>query len=79
MYYEYLWRNKWITCDAKSIDDFIKTFEELTKMFIAWKAKGIKLDPESSINDDYAIFYTEDSKVAEQEDFELPFEEPEGE
>jgi len=58
------WRNKWITANAGSIDDFIQTFEELAPLFKAWKAMGIKLYPGCSTGDDYAEFYTEDMDVA---------------
>jgi len=62
--YVYSWRNKWITSHAGSIDDFIKTFEGLAKMFKEWKEMGIKLNPDSGIGDDYAEFYTDDMDVA---------------
>ena len=58
------WRNKWITSQASSIDDFIDTFEALAKMFKEWKELGIKLHPDSSTGDDYAEFYTNDMDVA---------------
>lgn len=58
------WRNKWITSQASSIDDFIDTFEALAKMFKEWKEMGIRLDPDSSTGDDYAEFYTDDMDVA---------------
>ncbi len=58
------WRNKWITSDASSIDDFIKTFEAVVKMFKEWKEMGINLGPDSSTGDDYAEFYTDDMDVA---------------
>lgn len=58
------WRNKWITSGAGSIDDFIKTFEKLAKMFKEWKEMGIKLNPDCSTGDDYAEFYTEDMDAA---------------
>ena len=58
------WRNKWITANAGSIDDFIQTFEGLAKMFKEWKEMGIKLYPGCSTGDDYAEFYTEDMDVA---------------
>jgi len=58
------WRNKWITSGAGSIDDFIKTFEALAKLFKEWKEMGIKLYPGCSTGDDYAEFYTEDMDVA---------------
>jgi len=63
------WRNKWITSGAGSIDDFIKTFEELAKMFREWKDMGIELSPDCSTGDDYAEFYTEDMDVAIKANF----------
>jgi len=63
------WRNKWITSGAASIDDFIKTFESLIKMFKEWKEMGIKLYPGCSTGDDYAEFYTEDMDVAIKANF----------
>ena len=62
-------RNKWITAGAGSIDDFIKTFEALAKKFKQWKEWGIKLDPYSSTEDDYAEFYTHDMDVAIKANF----------
>ena len=62
--YVSVWRNKWITNHAGTIDDFIKTFEGLAKMFKEWKEMGIKLNPDSGIGDDYAEFYTDDMDVA---------------
>ena len=58
------WRNKWITSNASSIDDFIGTFGALAKMFKEWKELGIRLNPDSSTGDDYAEFYTNDMEVA---------------
>lgn len=58
------WRNKWITANASSIDDFIKIFEDLAKMFKEWKEMGIKLSSDGSVGDDYAEFYTENMDVA---------------
>ena len=63
------WRNKWITSNASSIDDFIGTFEALAKMFKEWKEMGIKLNPNSSVGDDYAEFYTDDMDVAIKANF----------
>jgi hypothetical protein len=64
--YSALWRNKWITSEAKTIDDFIETYQDLAAMFSEWKEKGIVLNPESGISDDYAEFTTEDPKVADE-------------
>ncbi len=62
--YVSVWRNKWITSQAGSIDDFIKTFEGLAQMFKEWKEMGITLNPDSGIGDDYAEFYTDDMDMA---------------
>lgn len=45
------WRNKWITSDAKNIDDFIKAFEELAKMFKEWKERGIELYDDGGVGE----------------------------
>jgi len=58
------WRNKWITANAGSIDDFINTFKNLAKMFKEWKEMGINLHPGSSTGNDYAEFYTDDMDMA---------------
>ena len=68
------WRNKWITANAGSIDDFISIFEELAESFRRWKKAGIKLDTDSGIGDDYADFYTEDKEVAIREGFVSKYE-----
>jgi hypothetical protein len=69
--YERLWRNKFLTLDAKTIDDFIMTFESVLSELKEWKAAGIILDPESGTSDDYATFITVDKQVADQYGFEM--------
>lgn len=68
--YVYLHRNKFITLDAKTLDDFIATYEDLLLMFKAWKEAGVELDPESGVGDDYAQFFTTDPRVAKEFGFE---------
>jgi hypothetical protein len=75
--FETLWRNKWITANAKTIDDFITTFESLADMFKEWKEAGIKLETDSGIEDDYATFLTKDPVVASKYNFDLRDEEDE--
>ncbi|KKN39631.1 hypothetical protein LCGC14_0741360, partial [marine sediment metagenome] len=67
-----VWRNKWITSKAGSIDDFIKVYKNLGEMMQRWKDKGITLDPDiiGGAGDDYAQFCTYDEAVALQEGFE---------
>ena len=67
-----VWRNKWITSKAGSIDDFIKVYKNLGEMMQRWKDKGITPDPDiiGGAGDDYAQFCTYDEVVALQEGFE---------
>jgi hypothetical protein len=67
-----VWRNKWITSGAGSIDDFIRKYEQLAEQFKEWKADGIILDPDiiGGVGDDYAQFCTSDEKVALKHGFE---------
>lgn len=62
--YYLLWRNKWITAHAETIDDMINGLEggaeELRKM----RDAGIVLD--GGAEDDYAYLVTEDPEVAEK-------------
>ena len=65
-----LWRNKWLTAEAETIDDVINIFEGTTNHFRAMRDAGVILDPESGISDDYAQFITTDKDVAEKWGFE---------
>ena len=58
------WRNKWITSNAGTIDDFINTFESLAKQFRQWKEWGIQLHNDGGVGDDYATFITDNMDVA---------------
>jgi len=66
--YVRLWRNKFLTLGARSIDDMIDTLggaaDELRKM----KADGVVLDPDGGTGDDHAHLATTDSTVAEKYD-----------
>ena len=70
--YTTIWRNKWITSSAGSIDDFIKIYEHLAEKMKRWKEEGIELDSDiiGGIGDDYAQFCTYDEKIAIKEGFE---------
>jgi hypothetical protein len=67
--YEHVHHIKFDASHARSIDDFIKIFEENLSLFKRWEARGIKLDPHG-IGSSYAIFYTSDESVAREEGFE---------
>ncbi|HEY4105779.1 MAG TPA: nucleotidyl transferase AbiEii/AbiGii toxin family protein [Polyangiaceae bacterium] len=66
--YVRLWRNKFLSVDAASIDDMIETLsaaaDELRKM----KADGVALDPKGGTGDDYAYLTTTDPAVAKRYD-----------
>jgi len=68
--YSLMVRNKWITEGCRSIDEFITAYQGMIDQLREWKALGIKLDLESNIDDDYAVFITSDEKIAQQEGFE---------
>ncbi len=71
--YKTIWRNKWITAGAKSIDDFINTFEGLANHFREWKELGITLEEDGGVIDDYATFSTDDMDVAIKAGFTFYF------
>ena len=42
-----IWQNKYITRNAKNIDDFIEIFENFTQVLKKWKEEeGVYLDPD---------------------------------
>lgn len=63
-----IWRNKFLTVDATSIDDMVARLEGAAAELRAMKADGVQLDPDGGIGDDYAQFYTNDRVVAEKHD-----------
>jgi hypothetical protein len=66
--YVRLWRNKFLTLEAKSLDEMIATLgdaaEELRKM----KADGVVLDPDRGTANDYAQLVTTDPDIAKKYD-----------
>ena len=73
MAYELLWRNKWLTAGAKSIDDMIGYLLEAADKLRTMQAKGVKLDDDGGQVDDYARLVTDDPAVAEEFQFEEEF------
>lgn len=67
--YEHVHHFKFEATHARSIEDFIRMFEENLEVLKRWKEKGVKLDPHGA-GSSYAIFYTNDEKVAREEGFE---------
>ena len=69
--YEYLWRNKWLTGNAKNIDDMIAGLEDAVKTLKKYKEVGPGLKSDfSGAGDDYIFFRTTDAELAKQLNFE---------
>jgi hypothetical protein len=64
MTYELLWRNKFLTINAETIDDMIDTLQGATDELRAMRDAGITLA--HGQEDDYATFITEDKELAER-------------
>jgi hypothetical protein len=69
------WRNKFLTVDAKSLDEMISSLHAAAEELEAMKRDGIVLDQEGGTADDYAMLVTSDPKIAQkygmQEESEL--------
>jgi len=63
-----LWRNKFLTIDAKSIDDMIATLRSAAETLAAMRADGVTLDEEGGTGDDYAYLVTTDPAIAKKYD-----------
>ena len=66
-----VWRNKFLTAEATTIDDMIAALAEATEELRQMKAAGVVLADDGSAVDDYAILLTTDPKVAEQFGFDV--------
>lgn len=67
--YEYLWRNKFLTVEASSIDEMIALLRDATTSLEAMRADGVQLDPQGGTSDDYATLFTYDPDIAKKYDF----------
>lgn len=72
--YEMTWRNKWLTAEAKTMQDMIDTFQAVADHFREMQSKGVELDFSNNGND-YARLLTNDPAVAEKFGFEPEDEE----
>ena len=69
--YEYIWRNKWLTSDAKTIEEMALILKSAATKLEQMSKDGIKLDLETSNGgDDYHYLCTEDPAIAEKYGFE---------
>jgi Uncharacterised nucleotidyltransferase len=64
--YEMLWRNKWLTSEAKTIDDMIEALRAAADRLDEMRKAGIILEDDSGARDDYATLVTTDSEVAKK-------------
>ena len=83
--YERLWRNKWLTSDAKTLDEMIVSLRAAADHLEEMRAAGVLLEKSDGVGDDYATLVTTDPEVAkkfqmeeereylDEEDDETPF------
>ncbi len=64
--YVRLWRNKFLTLDAKKIEDMIATLHAAAAELQAMREDGVTMDPEGGTADDYAYLVTTDPEVAKK-------------
>lgn len=62
--FELMWRNKWLTADAKTIADMIRKLREAADHLQLMSENGVTLYDGGSAEDDYALLITTDEKVA---------------
>lgn len=75
--YYLIWRNKFLTTDAESIEDMIAGLEAAVQQLREMEEAGVWL--EGGAADDYAYLVTENEDVAEEYGFEEEDEEDEDE
>jgi hypothetical protein len=68
--YVQTWRNKFLTLDAKSLDEMIATLRRAAETLQAMRRDGVHLDPEGGTADDYALLVTNDPDVAKKYDMQ---------
>ncbi len=66
--YVTLWRNKWLTAEAKSLEDMIEGLQSASDLLRAMLADGVALDPQGGTSDDYAHLVTTDPIIAKKYD-----------
>lgn len=68
--YVRIWRNKWLTAEAKKLPDMIASLKEATTMLETMLLDGVELDPNGGTADDYACLVTTDPEIARKYDME---------
>ncbi|MCA9051651.1 MAG: hypothetical protein KDA89_23095 [Planctomycetaceae bacterium] len=63
-----LWRNRFLTTGATSLDEMITTLSEAGKLLQRMRDDGVTLDPDGGTGDDYAKLVTTDPEIARKYD-----------
>lgn len=58
------WRNKWLTADANSVEDMVRSLRSAADELEQMLADGVQIDPNGGTADDYALLVTTDPEVA---------------
>jgi hypothetical protein len=66
--YVTLWRNKWLTAGARSIEDMIAALRNAANHLEEMRRDGVTLEDDGSIGDDHAHLFTTDPEVAKKYD-----------
>ena len=67
--YVMIWRNKWLTSEAKTVDEILAIYLGTANHFEQMIRDGVVLDNNGSLDDDYAQLVTTDPKIAEKYGF----------
>jgi hypothetical protein len=71
MSYELIWRNKYLTANATSLDEMIQALQDAAEQLTTLRAKGVTLSAESDMAGDFAYLVTDDPAIANEYDFDL--------
>lgn len=76
--FTFLWRNKWLTAQAKTIQQMEALLRKAADQLAVMAADGVKLE-DGGTDDDYAMLVTSDPKIAKKHEMEEEEEEEEEE
>ena len=72
MLYELIWRNKYLTANAKTIDEMIQALHGAADDLRTLQSKGVTLSGESDMAGDFAYLITDDPTLAAEYGFDAP-------
>ncbi len=64
--YLIVWRNKWLTSEAKSIAEMIESLRAAANRLDEMRKAGVTLEDNGGVGDDYATLVTTDPEVAQR-------------